>query len=291
MPQTGPNSPNCRLIGRPHATELRPDRPGTLHVRGLIERCEVTSSEVATLRPDLFGQGHFSVFDALVHACNQGGIRIEYHFHEELLTHVVDSIDGQPNWWYAARYHGGRACEEPAHRMDTHPWKDWTVAEVYRVSEERVRRLQSAFRREVRRREANGGKVIVPEVTVRTPHWRRKFTDVNVEPHDLRRDVFQPGELTAADIMLSLAESGRVSLDVQWKDRIGNALVQAYVFTRFDDQEARGRAGFTYELGERTMARERFGGFGDNNFHMTADIRAIVSPQYVEWRWTDLSQR
>lgn len=285
------DSTSCSIIGEPHDTGLRSDRPGTISVRGLVEGFRINPSDIATLRPDLFKEGHFSAFDALVHACNQHDVPIEYHFHEELLTHVIDSIDGRGNWWYGACYHGCWSCEEPAHRMDTYPCKDWTRIEVYRVSQQRIQELHSAFRAEVERLESNHHKVIVPEVSIQSRRWRRRFADVEVKAHGLREDLFQPGEMTAADIMLSLAERGDISLETVWRDRIGSALVQAYYFTRFDDEEARGRAGFTYDLGEKALAKRGPGRFGNNHFHMTSDIRVIVSPQYMHWRWTDLSRR
>ncbi|GAH40669.1 unnamed protein product, partial [marine sediment metagenome] len=119
---------------------------------------------------------------------------------------------------------------------------------------------------------------------------RLRFSDVQVRPHGLRSDMFQDGVITAADVMLSLADAGELSCELVWQDRIGRTLVQSYYFTRFNDKEAEGRAGFTYELGERKFAGGRYQrGFGNNRFHMTTDIRVVVSPEYMRWRWTDLS--
>ncbi|MHC4592614.1 MAG: hypothetical protein ACYS8L_07975, partial [Planctomycetota bacterium] len=233
---------------------------------------------------------YFSVFDALVQACEQNGIRIEHHFDERLRTHLIDAIDGRANWWYAACYHGGRRCEEPAHRMDTHPYHDRMKVEVYQVPEERTGQLRSIFEMEAERLDSNCSKVIVPEVTIESPLLSLEFKEVQVRPQDLRNDMFRPGVATVADVMLSLAEDGRLSLDLEWADRVGEVLVQSYNFARFDEQRADGRAGFTYEVGEKALKApdHRYGG---NRLHMMSDIRVICSPEYVRWDWTDLSGR
>ncbi len=283
--------PHCALTGTPSDTRLHADRRGTISIEGLLEAWEVGPSGIETLRPDLFREGRFSALDALVHACGEHGIAIRHHFDEQLRTHVIDSLDARGGWWYAACYHGCRRCEEPAHRMDTYPWRDWTRLEVYRVPEERIGELHAAFRAEVERLESGNGNVVVPEVSVRAPLLDLSFSDVAVRPHGLRDDVFQPDVVTAADAMLSLAEQGEISLDLTWVECVGETLVQSYHFTRFNEQEADGLAGFTYELGEKSLAKERPGRFGNNHFHIMSDIRILVCPEYVHWRWTDLSGR
>jgi len=282
--------PGCATKGGPGDTRPTAERPGRISIEGRLEERPLDPTGVRTLRPDVFRPGRFSVFDALVHTCAADGIPIEYHFDEDLRTHVIDSLDGERHWWYAAVYHGGHRPEEPAHRMDTHPYKDWMTIAVYRVAQERVRELLQAWSDEVRRLEANGGRAVVPQVTLRTPEQDLRFADVEVCPHDLRADLFQPGILTAADIMLSLADRGRLSADLEWCEMIGPALQQGYYFTRFNQERAGWRTGFTYQVGER-----RFEGrqprFSNNWLHMSADIRAIVCPEYMRWEWTDLSGR
>ena len=282
--------PFANIIGTPKETQLDPDRKGIIRVEGLIEDAEIDPTVITALRPKIFKKGRFSAFDALVSVCKQRNIEIKYHFEPELLAHVIDSIAGKKNWWYAAHYHGGGRAEEPVHRMDTHPYKDWMVIEVYQVSRERIDEIQAAFRAEVQRLEKNNNKVIVPEVRITTPNQNLRFTDVEVRPHGLRSDIFQPDVLTAADIMLSLADEGEISLDVTWLDNIGKTLVQSYYFTGFNDEKAQGRAGFTFSMGEKYFLAKRMGRFGNNFFHMTSDIRVIASPEYMHWRWTDLSR-
>jgi len=285
-----PHRSDANIIGTLHDTELDPARKGTIQVEGFIEDTEIDPTGIVALRPDIFKKGRFSAFDALVHVCAEREIDLKYHFSPELRTHVIDSIGGKENWWYAAHYHGGGMVEEPVHRMDTHPYKDWMRIEVYPVPQERVDEIQRAFRAEVERLERNGNKVVVPEVRITTPNQNLRFADVEVKPHGLRSDIFQPDVLAAADIMLSLADEGRISLDLTWLDNIASTLVQGYYFTRFNDEEAYGRAGFTFSMGEKYFQAKRQRRFGGNFFHMTSDIRVIVSPEYMHWQWTDLSR-
>jgi len=282
------------MFGERGDTCPREDRPGHISIRGLLDEAAVKPTSVVTQRPDVFRPGYFSVFDALLSACRANQLDLRYHFDPDLQTHVIDSLGGEKHWWYAAGYHGGhRQGEEPVHRMDCHPYKDWMTIRVYPVAPARLEAIHAAFRAEVQRRE-NDGKVVVPTVTVALPDRPAlRFEDVEVSPHGLRDDMFQEDVLTVADVMLSLADQGRLTLDVEWLEELGDTLVQSYYFTRFDGVRARGRAGFTYGSGEEVFrnVRPTWGFFGNNRFHMTADIRVVLCPQYVRWRWTDLSRR
>ncbi|MBA7686789.1 hypothetical protein ES703_95247 [subsurface metagenome] len=288
-----PNNADCKIIGVPENTHPDSNRNGKISIEGLLSDIPIDPCQIQSLRPDIFNKGYFSVFDCLVQVCSKHNIDIKYHFDRQLRCHTIDSIDNRKNWWYAAIYHGGGRPEEPIHRMDTHPYKDWMKIEVYQVTKERIDQIYSAFRSEAKRLKSNKNKVIIPEVLIQTLNQNLKFTNVEVQPHRIRSDMFKPDVMTAADIMLSLAEKGKLSLDLLWRGQFGRALVQGYYFTRFNQEQAHGRAGFTYSLGEKISyprgARPRR--FGDNNFHMTTDIRVIVSPQYIHWRWTDLSRR
>jgi len=89
-------------------------------------------TEVETVRPDLFNTGYFSMFDVLVHLDQRGDIDLEYYFDDSMNTHVVDSINGEPDWWYEAYYDGGWS-ERNMFRMDHYPWKNGTTLEFLGV--------------------------------------------------------------------------------------------------------------------------------------------------------------
>lgn len=283
-------NPDCEVQGEPKNTALSIDRKGTIKIRGVIEEYEIHPLGRKTVRPDIFKKGYFSAFDALLYVCGKNGIEIKYHFDKEMMTNVIDSLNGKPNWWYAAQYDGGRRREEPAHRMDLYPYKDRCEIEVYQVPKGRIKELYATFRNEVKRLEENKGKVIVPEITFRALKQRLTFDNVEVRSHGMRNDIFQDGVITGADIILSLAEDKKLSFNAEWVDKVGRSLVQSYYFTRFNGEETEGKAGFTYELGDKRLSRRAkgFKGSGNNWFHMTSDIRVIVSPEYMSWRRTDL---
>ncbi|MBN1192068.1 MAG: hypothetical protein JXA36_00020 [Coriobacteriia bacterium] len=257
-----------------------PSAKGTVEIRG-IGKYAFEASAVRTARPDIFAEGHFSLFDVLVHVHEQGQIALEYHYEPLMETHVVDSIDGEPFWWYQAHYSSGW-FETSAFRMDHYLWKDGTVLRVEHVSEERLAQLHSSFADEVARRASNGGEVIVPEVVIRDRNSSRTFRDVAVIPHDLRSDVLQPGVVTALDILLSLGERGDLSLlELSWYETINRAdPVDSYFIERIDESEAYGRCGYVYEVGA-----DEFSGSRGSHIHIPTDVRIVVSPDYAMWFW------
>jgi hypothetical protein len=283
-----PDNTKCRITGGPQNTLPDADRRGKISIEGLLIDLPVDPRRVKTLRRDIFNKGYFSVFDCLVHVCKEHDIELRYHFDKKLRTHVIDAVGNKKNWWYAAVYHGGGVREEPIHRMDTHPYKDWMKMEIYQVSAERIEQIYSAFRAEAKRLKANKDKIIIPEVLIQTPNQELTFRDVEVRPHRIRSDMFRSGVVTAADVMLSAAGQDKLSLGMVWREQFGTALVQGYYFVQLNQDQAHGRSGFTYSLGEKINHGRKPPGkkTGNNYFHMTTDIRVIASPEYMRWKWT-----
>jgi hypothetical protein len=239
------------------------------------------AGEVETLRPDIFQPGHFSLFDILVHLAEQGDIELDYHFDEELDTHVIDSINGQSGWWYKAHYSQGW-YETNVFRMDMYPYKNGASMRLYKEDEEYLDKIYRAFEEEVLRLQRNGGQVIIPELLIQAPNFSLTFNDVAVTPHDIRSDVLQPGVITALDAILSLAEQGELSrLKLTWYGRIARAdPVDSYWLEQINQAEAFGGCGFVYETGSMD-----FSGFRGSHIHIPADVRVTVSPEYAFWFW------
>lgn len=271
----------------PENTAPSRSRKGTISIDGIIEEYEIDPDGIETSRRDIFQNGYFSVFDVLAHTCIDNHIGFEAHFDHKLRTHVIDLLNGEENWWYATIYHGGGRLEEPLHRMDIFPYKDYMKIRVYKVAKEKIDEIHSVFKAEARRLESNNGRVIVPEVIIDAPNLR--FADVEVRDHGLRNDMFQEEVLTSLDIMLSLVDQGKLSLDLSWMENFGTAIVQSYWITKINQQKAAGRIGFTYELGEKRFINEKRV-YGNNRLHINPDIRVIIYPEYIHWDWTDLSR-
>ena len=262
-----------------HAGEM-PTGTGTVNIKGIGE-FDFDATKVQTIRPDIFQPGHLSLFDILVHLDERGDIQLDYHFEEDMNTHVIDAINGQGGWWYEAYYSGGWS-ENNVFRMDMYPYKNGTQIRLYKEREERLTNIYCTFQEEVARLAGNGGQVIFPEVTIRSPRGSWTFRDMAVTAHDVRSDMLQPGVVTALDALLSLAEQGELSqLKLTWYERIGTAdPVDTYYLEQIDEAEAYGSCGFVYETGPRD-----FSGFTGSHIHIPSDVRVTVSPEYALWFW------
>ena len=222
------------------------------------------------------------MFDVIVRLSEAGDIELDYHFYESMDTHIIDAINGEPNWWYQVKYAGGW-YEDNVFRADMYPCKDGTEIRLVRRGEEYLSRIYGTFEDEVLRRSQNGGELILPEVVIRSPSGDAvSFADVEVTPHDVRSDILQPGTITALDILLSLGEQGELSnIKLTWYESIGSAdPIDSYWVEQIDEDIAFGGCGFVYETGP-----QEFSGFAGSHIHIPLDVRVIVSPEYALWFW------
>jgi hypothetical protein len=259
--------------------------PIPVSIRGVGE-FTVDPELVETQRPDVFQSGRLSVYDLVAHLGARGDIELVAHFDDALATHVIESIDGQDRWWYEARYSGGW-FERNVTRMDLYPVKDGTIVRLERIDASRWLAIHESFAAEVQRWTDNDERIVIPSVTIEGPRGEPlSLEDVDVRAHDVRPDLFQPGVVTALDILLSLGEDGRLSeLGLTWWSSIGTAdPVEHYFVERIDapgfHAEAAGGCGFVYEVGPRA-----FSGFRGSHIHIPTDARVIISPDYALWFW------
>ena len=228
------------------------------------------------------------MFDVLVHLHESGEITLEHHFDEALDTHVIDSLNGTTDWYYAQIYDGGFGVEEQYHRIDYALIKDRMTVEVRRYSAQDMATRQTIWATEVSRRQAAGGSVTIPDVSITGPDGTRlNFTDVVVTAHNLRNDVFANGAITAIDVVLSLCDQGHITSLARWRDTVGGAEVKDYFVDGINSWQASGSCGFTYGLGEHANSGD-FSMFGGNDVHIPMDIRLIHNPEYIELSWTEL---
>ena len=89
------NSDN-RIIGRIEDSKYK--NPGRITIEPFGD-FDFSPQSVKTVRGDIFREGFFSVFDVLVHLHEKGEIDLVYHFDREMNTHVIDSINGETNYW------------------------------------------------------------------------------------------------------------------------------------------------------------------------------------------------
>lgn len=265
------------IYGDIHDSEIK--FSGVIKIEGM-DNMDFRSEEVSTVRPDIFKEGRFSVFDILVHLKERGDLEMEYHYDESMNTNVIDSINGEENWWYMVYYDGGWP-ENNNFRIDHYPYKDKMYIRILKEDKEMLDEIYEMFREEIARKNANNGKVIIPKVLLKGPKTNLVFENVEVRAHNLRNDVFQDGMITAVDTIMSLGDDKRITYDLQWYDSIGSAeIVRSYWVNRINDDKAYRSCGFVYEAGS-----EKYGGFKGNHIHLPSDTRIINSPEYVEYFW------
>ncbi|MHA2183978.1 MAG: DUF4405 domain-containing protein [Promethearchaeota archaeon] len=235
--------------------------------------------EIETVRPDLFRDGHYSIFDILIDLDNQGKIEMKYYFDNETDTHIINSINGQQNWWYSAYYDGGWE-ENNVFRIDHYPYKPKMYIRMFKISSTRIQTIYDTFREEVQRLNANNGTVIIPTVMITSPTNHLNFFNVEVTSHNLRNDTFQDGVITAIDVIMSLGDVGLITYKLNWYTTIGTSEVKNFYVDGVNKDNSYGKCGFVYEAGDLT-----YQGFSGNHIHIPSDYRIITSPEYEEWFW------
>jgi hypothetical protein len=259
-------------------SDTQPRLPGRISIQS-VGNFDFDPGAIATTRDDVFRDGFFSVFDILVHLDQRNRIDLEYHFDPRLDTHVIDSLNGEPNWWYRTFYDGGWS-ENNVFRMDLFPYKDRMQIRIFPQRVQRLEQLYDLFREQVSEKRRNRGTVVVREVIIRGPTARLRFENVEVHPHNLRADLFQEGVVTAVDVIMSLGDRGLLSYDLQWHESIGEArIVQNYYVERINEDRTEMRCGFVYEAGALA-----YRGRG-NHIHLPPDSRVIHAPEYLEFFW------
>lgn len=279
-----PNDEGLLTPLAPHRGDL-PKGEGQVEVEG-VGTFTFEAERVTTKRPDIFQEGHFSLFDVLVHLSETGEIALDHHFEEAMDTHVIEALNGESGWWHNAYYSAGW-FEPNVFRMDMYPYKNNMRIRLEREKEGRLEAIYRGFRAEVDRLKANRGQVIIPDVTIRVPSGRLAFQDVLATPHGVRTDVLQPDVVTALDALISLVEQGELpEIKLTWYERIAGAEpVDSYWVEKLSHDAAVGGCGFVYETGPRGFA-----GFSGTHIHIPADVRVTVSPEYALWFWICLGR-
>jgi succinate dehydrogenase/fumarate reductase cytochrome b subunit len=236
--------------------------------------------DVVTTRPDIFKPGFLSMFDVLVHLDNIGKVDLEYHFNSSMNTHVIDSLNGEPYWWYQVKYSGGWP-ENNVYRMDHYIWKPGTTLRFFMTGKERLDSIYQTYVEEVQRLADNGGVTILSEITIDGINTFVSFQDIVVTPHNLRNDTFQDGVLTAIDVIMTLGDLGLIDYELKWYEAVGRArVVKNYWVESINNQTTTGTCGFVYDTGSLV-----YRGFNGNHIHLPSDANVLNSPEYMRWFW------
>lgn len=249
-----------------------------IHI-GSIGTVKFDPDEVNSIRPDLFKQGHFSIFDILVNLDNNGKIDMQYHYDPEMNTHVIDALNGESNYWYYAYYDGGWQ-ENNVFRMDHYPYKPKMYISLFTSSQTKITTIYNTFREEIIRINSSGGSIVIPDIYITSPTNNLHFENIEVIAHDLRNDTFQDSVITAIDVIMTLGDLGLISYKLNWYETIGSSEIKNYYVDGINGDNAYARCGFVYEAGNTIYRR-----FAGNHIHIPSDIRLINSPEYVEYFW------
>jgi len=227
--------------------------------------------EIDSVRPDLFQNGSFSVFDILVHLNSTDQISLNYHFNVSMDTYVIDSINGDTGyWWYQIHYSGG-SPEKNIVRMDHYPWKPGAVIAIYHESESYIDSVYSRFEEEVARFAYNSNSIIIPVVTIDGDTFFEEFYNVTIVPFNMRNDTFKNDVITALDVIMTLGELKYINYTLAWIQSFRNArFVHSYFVRSINNDATSGRCGFLHVVS---------GSFD----WLSADERILTSPESVLW--------
>ncbi|UCE09414.1 MAG: hypothetical protein JSW61_10630 [Candidatus Thorarchaeota archaeon] len=85
------------------------------------------------------------------------------------------------------------------------------------------------------------------------------------------------GIITAIGAIMSLANPGLPTYQIQWYDSLGGAsVVPNYWMKGINEHIVSGTCGFVYESGDEDIGP-------GNHIHLPSDYRVLNSPEYVEW--------
>jgi len=230
-------------------------------------------NEIDSARPDLFQPGSFSVFDILVHLNSTGEISLNSHFNASMDTYVIDSINGNTDYWWYYIYYSGGHLEKNVVRIDHYPWKPESQIILYHETESYINAAFSLFTEEVSRYTANNNSITIPIVTIVGHSFNTIFYNLTVIPSNLRIDTFKNGVITAMDVIITLGDLGYITYELKYVVKMGSArVVNSFFVDKINSDEATGRCGFLYDV--------------SNSFiFLSADERILTSPESVNFYW------
>lgn len=262
----------------------QPLRNGSIVIRGVgKETFSFNPTFIKSVRPDIFREGYFSIFDILVYLDNTSQIDMEYSYNTSMETYIINSIDNEVDpfhWWYYAYYDQGW-YEDNAFRMDHYPVKENMTIVIRHIDQESIDLIYQSFTEEIISYRANYNQTTIPEVTIWGPFGEEilYFYNVTITPHNMRNDTFQTGAITNLDVILSLGDLKQITYELKWYESIGKAkIVKNYWISKINSWRAHDRCGWVQEAGPRLTSAK-------NHIHIPSDSRILLSPDYSLWFW------
>ncbi|QIZ78332.1 hypothetical protein [Ferrimonas lipolytica] len=288
-----------------------------------VETADLARVLGKSIRPDIMADGQFSLLDMALYLgktredlevtlgefnpqLDTYEFTVSYDYNRDGKFSVDDGSENfqSPDWWPANHYSNGEflrdvndaPMEAYYNRADTMPVQVDQNFRLRPYSKYMTERRQYVQRAEVERREAAGGKVIVPRIEVDFLDGRGYVTiatNVEVNNYNLRPDTYQDGVTTIADALMTLAEDMDMDVGLTWWPVTTNdAPIYSYALSRVNNQVAHGYWGWLMFVdgspnGEATA--DQIAGFksGDFNASMNymsiADITAAPEGSFCPW--------
>ena len=303
--------------GTLNATAVRPATQGSaVIVRGKTYPFDPAGYTIVTLRPDIFAEGAYSLFDVLLTVARSNGHSIAMHWDEDCQTHFIDSVDGiAGDFWYHFSYDAGSGTSNEIKNKRQIRWDELLYqpgAWVQLVMGEALSELKSEFLEEIQRERQSGHMIPQVRITVNPSDYQgnppeshritvsRNWRDVQVTPHGLRergrdslyRSPFKPGVVTALDLLFSLQDQGKLDVvGTAYFTHLAGKVMESYRvrslgFPGVGLAHASGKQGFVYTTGNGTFTR--LANDADGMQHVHADIHVIHAPDFAQWRWIEL---
>jgi len=106
---------------------------------------------------------------------------------------------------------------------------------VKKASQSDLDERYAAWALEVKRRQENDGRTIIPEVWIQGRDGpKEEFKNIEVKPYNLRHDILAEGVITTADVILSLGDQGLITCLFEWKESIEGDEVKNYMVEQID---------------------------------------------------------
>ncbi len=303
--------------GTLNSTAVRPATQGSsVILRGNTYPFDPAAYDIVTLRPDIFADGAYSLFDVLLSVARRKGHRISLHWDEDCQTHFIDSVDGiAGDFWYHFSYDAGNGTSGELRNKRQIRWDELLYqpgAWVQLVMGEALAELKQEYREEIQRERQHGHMIPQVRITVNPSNYQgnppeshritvsRNWRDVQVTSHGLRqhgrdslhRSPFQPGVVTAMDLLFSLQDQGLLDVvGTAYFTHLAGKVMESYRVRSlgFPDAglaHASGKQGFVYTTGNGTFTR--LANDADGKQHVHADIHVIHAPDFAMWRWIEL---
>ncbi len=303
--------------GTLNTVAVRPATQGSaVIIRGTTYPFDPSTSRITTLRPDIFAEGAYSLFDVLLEVGRRNGHSIATHWDEECQTHFIDSVDGVAgDFWYRFSYDAGSGTSNELKNKRQIRWDELLHqpgAWVQLVTGEALGELKQEYREEIQRERQYGHMLPQVRITINPSNYEgnppeshritvsRTWRDVAVTSHGIRergrdslyRSPFQPGVVTAMDLLFSLRDQGKLDVvGTAYFTHLAGKVMESYRVRSigFPDAglaHASGKQGFVYTTGNGSFTR--LANDADNKQHVHADIHVIHAPDFAQWRWIEL---